>query len=548
MDRTACVELPAFPLQLLLQRRPDWTGGPVAVVDRDKPQGTILWVNEHARACRIRAGMRYATGLSLARTLHAGEVSPAEITRGIAALAGRLRRFSPDVEPSHGEPGIFWLDASGLSHLYASPRRWADAVVEAVEACGLRAAIAVGFTRFGTYAVARTITTTAAHAATGRRVAVLRDPDAERMLAGQAPLERLGLDPLLGDSLQKLGIQTVRAFLQLPTAGIRQRFGPDAERLHRLAAGNLWAPLQPLRPPDPLVARHDFDDPETDVARLLFAVKRLLDRLLARVAARSGMLAALTLHLRLDRGGAQSEQIRPAAPTLDAVQLLGLVRLRLEGLVLRGGVVELRVTGRAVRTASAQPGLFVERPPRDPAAASRALARVRAEFGDAVVARARLAEAHLPEAQFVWEPLESLRRRTAPQSAKAPRRATTPRTGTAPPPLRTPSRATPMQPVPDPRREPRADACRPLVRRIYARSTPLPPPRSRPCRKPDDRLPDSGGTGHVEDLIGPYLVSGGWWRSAVHREYYFARMRTGDLLWIYYDRSRRQWRRQGRVE
>ncbi len=503
MDRMACVELPALPLQLLLQRHPDWAGRPVAVVDRDKPQGVILWVNEHARACRIRTGMRYGAGLSLARTLHAGEVPPAEVDRGVAVLADRLRRFSPDVEPSHDEPGIFWLNASGLSHLYASPRRWADAVVDAVQACGLRAAIAVGFTRFGTYAIARTAT-----AAAGQPVAVLRDPAAERVLAGQAPLDRLGFDPALRDSLQKLGVETVRAFLRLPAAGIRRRFGPAAERLHRLAAGDLWVPLQPLRVRDPLVARHDFDDPETDVSRLIFAVERLLNRLLAMIAERCEMLAALTLHLRLDRDGTKSEQIRPAAPTLDAAQLLGLVRLRLEALALDAGVIELRVTARAVRTAAAQQGLFVERPPRDPAAANRALARIRAEFGDDAVVRARLVEAHLPEAQFVWEPLETM-----------PRPAPAPAAGEG--------------------------ACRPLVRRINAHPIPLPP---RPRHEPDGWLLRGGVTGHVEDLAGPYLISGGWWRSVVHREYYFARMRDGDLLWIYYDRPRRRWCWQGRVE
>ena len=541
MDRMACVELPAFPLQLLLQRHPDWSGRPVAVVDRDKPQGVILWVNEHARACRIRTGMRYGAGLSLARTLHAGEVPPAEIERGVAALADRLRRFSPDVEPSRDEPGIFWLNASGLSHLYASPRRWADAIVGAIEASGLRGAIAVGFTRFGTYAIARTATVAMAGTGTagtetamsgtgrptgtagagaavarGRSVMVLRDAAAERVLAGEAPLDRLGLDPALRDSLQKLGIETVRAFLRLPPAGIRRRFGPDAERLHRLAAGDLWVPLQPLRVRDPLVARHDFDDPETDVSRLLFAVKRLLSRLLAMIAARSEMLAALTLHLRLDRAIAKSEQIRPAAPTLDAVQLLGLIRLRLEASALDSGVVELRVTARAVRTAAAQQGLFVERPPRNLAAANRALARVRAEFGDDAVVRARLAEAHLPEAQFAWEPLES-----------APRPSAVLRSAPAP-----------LPSVDDVAR-------RTLVRRIHARPIPLPP---RPRHEPDGWLLRGGVTGHVEDLAGPYLVSGGWWRSAVHREYYFARMRDGDLLWIYYDRPRRRWCWQGRVE
>ncbi len=539
MDRMACVELPAFPLQLLLQRHPDWAGRPVAVVDRDKPQGVILWVNEHARGCRIRTGMRYGAGLSLARTLYAGEVPPVEIERGVAALADRLRRFSPDVEPNPDEPGIFWLNASGLSHLYASPRRWADAVVGAIRASGLRAAIAVGFTRFGTYAVARTVMAApvvgTALSGTGRSagaagatsvvrdraVVVLRDAAAERVLAGEAPLDRLGLDPALRDSLQKLGIETVRAFLRLPPAGIRRRFGPDAERLHRLAAGDLWVPLQPLRVRDPLVARHDFDDPETDVPRLLFAVKRLLNRVLALIAARSEKLASLTLHLRLDRATAKSEQVRPAAPTLDAVQLLGLVRLRLEALALDSGVVELRVTARAVRTAAAQQGLFVERPPRDPAAANRALARVRAEFGDGAVVRARLAEAHLPEARFAWEPLES-----APRPAPAPRPTAAPRSASAP-------------------RSGGDVARRPLVRRIYARPIPLPP---RPRHEPDGWLLRGGETGHVEDLAGPYLVSGGWWRSAVHREYYFARMRDGDLLWIYYDRPRRRWCWQGRVE
>ena len=551
MDRTACVELPAFPLQLLLRRHPDWEGRPVAVVDRDKPQGVILWANGAAQEARIRTGMRYSAGLSLARALHAGEVTPAEIEREVASLAERLRRFSPEVEPCRDEPGVFWLNASGLSHLWASLREWADAVLAALRAGGLRGAVAVGFTRFGTYAVART----AATAATGPAATVLRDAATERVLAGQAPLDRLGIDPALRDSLQKLGIGTVRAFLQLPPAGVRRRFGADAERLHRLAAGDLWVPLQPLRVREPLVARHDLDDPETDVSRLLFLVKRLLNRVLARIAARQEALAELTLDLRLERAPAQTERIRPAAPTLDAAQLLNLVRLRLEacfrpetrrsreepapatptppapapqaralqGGTLGAGVTSLRVAARAVRTRSAQAGLFAARPRRDLAAANRALARVRAEFGDEAVVRARLVEAHLPEARFAWEPLA-----TAPRTVAASRSATARRHVAA-------SRSATAREL----------ACRPLVRSIHARPVPLPP---RPRHEPDGWLLRGGVAGHVEDLAGPYLVSGGWWRAAVHREYYFARMRDGDVLWIYYDRPRRRWCWQGRVE
>ncbi len=497
MDRMACVELPAFPLQLLLKRHPGWADRPVAVVDRDQPQGVVLWVNEPARAAGVRGGMRYAAGLSLARTLHAGEVPPGEIEQGVTGVLARLRRFSPGVEPCRDEPGVFWLDASGLSHLYASLRQWADEITAALRTGGLQATAVVGFTRFGTYAIARTVTA-------GERAAVVRDAARERVLAGQTPLDRLGIDPALRDSLAKLGVRTVRAFLQLPPAGLRRRFGPEAQRLHRLAAGDLQVPLQPLRVTDPLAAQHYFDAAETDVQRLLFCVKRLLDRLLSAVAERREQLAGLTLHLRLDSGASHAEQVRPAAPTSDVGQLLNLVRLRLETLALSAGVTELRVTGRAVRTAAAQQGLFVERPRRDLAAANRALARLRAEFGDDAVLRARLTEGHLPEAQFAWEPLAALARSA-----------------------------------------PREIACRPLVRRIHARPLPLPP---RPRHEPDGWLVRGGVSGHVRDLAGPYLVSGGWWRSAVHREYYFARMRDGDVLWIYYDRPHRRWRWQGQVQ
>ena len=86
MDRMACIDLPFFPIQVLLRRYPDWHNLPVAVVDYDKPQGTILWLNEHAKALRVRPGMRYAAGLSLARDLRAAAVPSPEIDKAVAMV------------------------------------------------------------------------------------------------------------------------------------------------------------------------------------------------------------------------------------------------------------------------------------------------------------------------------------------------------------------------------------------------------------------------------------------------------------------------------
>ena len=66
MDRLACIDLFAFPLQLLFRRHPEWASKPAAVVEADKPQARILWLNEAARTQGVLPGMRYAAGLSLA--------------------------------------------------------------------------------------------------------------------------------------------------------------------------------------------------------------------------------------------------------------------------------------------------------------------------------------------------------------------------------------------------------------------------------------------------------------------------------------------------
>ena len=54
--------------------------------------------------------------------------------------------------------------------------------------------------------------------------------------------------------------------------------------------------------------------------------------------------------------------------------------------------------------------------------------------------------------------------------------------------------------------------------------------------------------GGVVRILGPYVVSCGWWAQGLAREYHFAELRRGDCLWVYYDRNRRRWFWQDAVE
>jgi len=249
-----------------------------------------------------------------------------------------------------------------------------------------------------------------------------------------------------------------------------------------------------------------LDDPEKDVGRLLFGIKRLLDPLLARLAENRQALATLTLELQLDGRKGRVENLQPASPTLDAQQILDLLYLRLESLQLRAGVVELALQAEGIAATRKQLELFADKPKRDPAAVRRTFARLRAEFGADTVVHAQLREGHLPEASYEWKPLGDL-------------------------------------PKPQPR------LCkRTLVRRMRTHAWALP---HRPRHEEDGWQLRGRDDTAVHDLRGPYVISGGWWRSddaETAREYYFAGTRKGEWLWVFRDKRRRRWFLQGRVE
>src|SRR5439155_1049432 len=62
-----------------------------------------------------------------------------------------------------------------------------------------------------------------------------------------------------------------------------------------------------------------------------------------------------------------------------------------------------------------------------------------------------------------------------------------------------------------------------------------------------DGWPAGGAAGPVEHLFGPYRLAGGWWRTGIRRDYYYAETRRGDWLWVYFDRERRAWFAQGGI-
>lgn len=496
MVRLACVEIPALPLQTLLRRFPEWASQPVAVVTDDRPQGEIFWANTEARRHGIQPGMRFATAVSYAPSLRVGVVTNTELTQSVESAALILQQFSPVVEPLPTVPGTFWLTATGMLRLYASLSTWGEAVVAALRRVGWSARIVVGFSRFATAAVVRI---------SRQSVVVFSDSKQEAHAAHQVPLAQLSLPSHVCTMLTQLDVKTVGSLLQLPRGALRERFGKEVTNLVRNALGSDWPPLQPWQYEEPLTTSVDLETPEDNQTRLVFLFRRLLPPLLRRLHTQQRAVTELQWTLTLDDHTHHDNQLRPAAPTLDEAQLIDLIRVRLDTLNLTSGVTRVKLSLDSCEANEEQLQLFSHVGRRDYEAANRALARVRAAFGAHSVVRARIRAGHLPEAQFVWEPIEKIA-----QS------------------------------------HPRTVTEYVLVRRLLTQPfTLLSPPRQ---LRNEGWLIAGAELGAVTQVTGPFLITGGWWQRTIEREYAYVETQRGDLLWVYFDRRRRQWLLQGRVE
>ena len=494
-ERVACVDLPALALQVLLRAQPQWRAQPVVVLARPELQAEVLHCNTVARRRGVTVGMRHAAALALAPELQAEVVTEAALAAAGEELQALLLRRAPRVEP--GSPaGVFWIDPSGLERLFGDLERWAGGVLEALQAAGFVAGVVVGFHRHRAHALARMI----------RGARVLADAATEAGLLGQVPLARVDVSPDLLDSMAQLGVHHLAGFLALPPAELRARFGATAAAMQARYLDPA-PPLRPWIPREPVVEAFELELPDDNHERLLFAMRPRIDRLLTRLAAVGEALTGLEIEMELDHAPSLHTKLEPATPAgpEEARGLAELLHLRLSSLELAAPVLRVTMTAIGARARAEQSALLKESG-RDLQAAGRALARLRATFGDEAVTRARLRPAHLPEAGFRWEPVTE---------ASCPK----------------------VQDLPANHHE--ALAAPPLCRRLLARPRALGPWTGR-----DDGtwLTSTGLVrGAVVQMAGPYRVSGGWWSRTVERDYYYAETSAGDIAWVYHDRARARW-------
>ncbi|HEX5658741.1 MAG TPA: hypothetical protein VFX59_16190 [Polyangiales bacterium] len=510
LRRIACVDIPDLPLQMLLRTNPSWRDAPVAVVVEERPEAELLLINGKARALRLSTGMRFGAAKSLVPNLRVGTVSSLEAEQMVSELVRDLQTFSPHVERDPVHAGVFYLDPSGLAHLYGGEASWARCLHRYLSARQFHTAVVVGFGRALAYASARVTPTR-----TGVRVFERQEQALAH--AREVSFERLAITPKLRKGLERIGLATLGDLALFGADQLGLRFGAEAARWSAVARGQEVMPLCPEPHVEAPRREVEVEPPDADVARLCFAIKQALDPLVEDARQRGASVRALWLRLQFERGGESVQRLEPSAATRNAPLLLELLRLRLTALALDDerpqAVREQKRVARVVLEAELTelaPGqIAIFAPRRDLAAGERALARLRASYGDDVVCRATLEDAHLPEARYRWSALTSM---------ELPKRRVKPETEDG-------ELVDELTPAP-------------LVRRVLLKPEPL--------AGSFEVDPQSGALALVHagerlSLRGPYRVNGGWWVREVSRDYYYARTASEQWLWVFFDVPRNAW-------
>lgn len=476
-----CLYLPQLSLEVQAGRA--GSREPLAICAEEGRHTIIITVNALGSARGVHPGMPVNSALALVPELVLETRRPALEAAALSRLARWASRFTPAVTIS--PEGALLLEVQGSLRLFNGLDALQAAVARELLALGHEAGMACAPTARAALWLARG----------GVGQAVLTREELRQALA-VLPLSHLGWPARTVRTLLQMGLVTVGDCLRLPRGGFARRLGPARLRELDQALGRSPEPQRPHVPPARFMDRLELPAETTDAALLLDGFQQLLRNLSQVLESRQASVRLVWC--RLAHPDSPETRLclalrQPAGPRAchRAGHLAGLLRLRLETLVLPGPVIGLALQ------ADLEPGqapagtdlLGQSLRPEDGLQAL--LERLRARLGMEAVQGLALHAEHRPEHAWraVADPLAESGNR---EPAKAAR-----------------SRPVWLLPAPE---------------RLGLRAG------------------QPGWQGPLLLKQGPERIESGWWDGGdVRRDYYRASNPRGAMLWVYQDLRSQDW-------
>jgi protein ImuB len=514
MKRVLAIWLPNWPLQRLLDNKPELTGRPVILTQPARRGLCVAACSREAQRAGARIGMPAVEARTIVeltfRSSHEESIEPVllphdpfEDRRQLEALAQWCHQFSPTVGVEASEsPETLLLDATNLAPFYGS-----ESSLVAQAAAGLKRR---GFT--GRLALADSLGAAwaLAHYSAAEPFIAPQDETSEAL----APLSiaALRLSPELLETLRQLGVERIETLLSWPREQLRSRFGPELQLRLDQALGLVREVFDAVQPPVSFQVEQLLEFPIAKRDGIQFIVDQLLERLAWMLAVRCAGALRLVCQFECENRAVVSCEVGLFQPTANLRRLMDVVHLEMERLRLPAPATGVSLEAFHAPLEPRQSVLFEE--DRSLAGSPRLAGlvdRLAGRLGREAVVRCRLEREVEPELAYREEPLigERAGRRTA-----AAKRAN--------------------------QRVPWGSLDRPL----YLLRQPL--PLEALAVAPDGPPIQFRGQGRRHQVArhwGPERIETGWWRNrpAAVRDYYRVETTEGQRYWIFRCRRRGKW-------
>jgi len=389
MARIACLLVPHLPLAAICRADPALAGTPLIVAEHAASHARVIAVARPARAQGIRPGQHtVAQARAIAARLVVRTRDPDAERSALSALADVAASLAPRLEL--GPEGAIFLDTAGTAHLTATEAGLASALLARAAHVGLDARVGIASTMRAAFLVAR-------H---GDGCTIVPAGTEQGFLA-PFPLACLAPSPQLATTLERWGIRRLGDLARLPLAEVTVRLGAEGAALVRAARGEDDRPFAPsLHEPATIEESVALEWSVETLEPLLFVLRGLIERALARLAFGSLGCARLALGLGLADGGRDERIVPLAAPTREARTLLGCLRVALEARPPRAAITKAALTLFPEAIRPVQLGLFSP-PGPVPERLATTLARLGVLCGEGRLGTPAVLDTHRPAAEAV---------------------------------------------------------------------------------------------------------------------------------------------------
>jgi protein ImuB len=397
-ERCLVVWCPDWPVRAAAAEAGIDPAAPLALVSH----GLVHACSAAARAAGVKRGLKIREAQSRCAALVALPLEPAVDARRFEPVLTALESGIPTVQVVR--PGLVVLRATGAARFFGDEEAAAGEALHLLAEAGVpdaRAGVADGpFTA-----------EQAARAAAPIRIV---PPGEGAAFLAPLPVTVLGL-PRLAALLARLGVRTLGAFAALPEDAVRDRFGPEGEAAHLVAAGLDPRRVQARTVPADRDARQAFEPPLDRVDQIAFALRRTAEAFLAALAADLLVCTGLTVELVADDGGRHRRTwLHPRSFT--ALDVIDRVRWQLAAAELKAPVTEVVLHPESVdEAAHHEQGLWGGGPDER---IHHALSRVQSLLGHEAVLTARVGGGRLVADRVVLAPWGEAR--TPARSPDAP--------------------------------------------------------------------------------------------------------------------------------